>query len=56
MMKNKSLEAFRKLTPKNNIFAYTQGIMDLGATACSVREPECQSCPVMKICNSALKL
>ena len=44
-----------KLTPKNNIFAYTQGIMDLGATACSVREPECQSCPVMKICNSAFE-
>ena len=44
-----------KLTPKNNIFAYTQGIMDLGATACSVREPECQSCPIVKICNSAFQ-
>ena len=42
-----------KLTPNNNIFAYTQGIMDLGATTCSVREPECQSCPIVKICNSA---
>ena len=44
-----------KLTPKNNIFAYTQGIMDLGATACSIREPECHSCPVVKICNSAFQ-
>ena len=44
-----------ELTPKNNIFAYTQGIMDLGATACSIREPECHSCPVVKICNSAFQ-
>ena len=43
------------LTPKNNIFAYTQGIMDLGATACSIKEPECQSCPIKRICDSSFQ-
>tara|TARA_B100000965_G_scaffold350016_1_gene323547 strand:- start:1146 stop:2150 length:1005 start_codon:yes stop_codon:yes gene_type:complete len=41
------------LTPKNNIFAYTQGIMDVGATVCSIKQPDCRSCPIEKICNSA---
>ena len=31
---------------------YTQGLMDLGATICSVRQPKCLLCPVQKICRS----
>ena len=31
---------------------YTQGLMDLGATICSGRQPKCLVCPVKKICRS----
>ena len=41
------------LTPANNIFEYTQGIMDLGATACASRSPNCAECPVNNSCESA---
>jgi A/G-specific adenine glycosylase len=29
---------------------YTQGIMDLGATLCTTRKPNCLICPVEKLC------
>lgn len=29
---------------------YTQGLMDLGATVCSVKKPNCQACPVAGDC------
>ncbi len=29
---------------------YTQGLMDLGATVCSVRSPNCPACPVQTLC------
>jgi len=29
---------------------YTQGIMDLGATICTSRQPSCPLCPVQKLC------
>ena len=29
---------------------YTQGLMDLGATICSSRQPKCLLCPVQKMC------
>ncbi|KAF4529799.1 hypothetical protein B566_EDAN018084 [Ephemera danica] len=32
--------------------AYTQGMMDLGATLCRVREPLCSSCPVQTLCQA----
>ena len=31
---------------------YSQGLMDLGATICSGRQPKCLLCPVRKICRS----
>jgi A/G-specific adenine glycosylase len=43
------------LTPDENIFEYTQGIMDLGATICNVRSPNCINCPINKKCGSAYK-
>ena len=43
------------LTPKKNIFEYTQGIMDLGATICNIRSPNCLNCPINKTCKSAFK-
>ncbi len=41
------------LTPINNIFEYTQGIMDLGATVCISRSPNCIQCPLNQSCKSA---
>jgi A/G-specific adenine glycosylase len=29
---------------------YTQGLMDLGATICSTRQPKCMLCPVQSMC------
>ncbi len=30
--------------------AYTQGLMDIGATVCGVRRPKCEACPVAANC------
>ena len=38
-----------------NMPRYTQGIMDLGATLCSTRKPQCLICPVQGICQSFAK-
>jgi A/G-specific adenine glycosylase len=36
--------------PARGVAPYTQGLMDLGATLCSVRNPECDRCPLAKLC------
>lgn len=36
--------------PKKNIEAYTQGLMDLGATVCLRTRPLCLACPVEESC------
>ena len=38
------------LLPERGIERYTQGLMDLGAQVCTVREPGCDRCPVRKVC------
>jgi len=43
------------LTPKKNIFEYTQGIMDLGATICRSKSAKCFDCPLKKECKSAFQ-
>ena len=40
-------------TPSSEIAAYTQAIMDLGATLCTRRDPECTACPVRRGCRAA---
>ena len=46
----KDLWALSELvTPENNVFAYTQGIMDIGATICSIKEPECKDLSLIHI-------
>ena len=40
---------------KKDLFSYTQGIMDLGATVCLTKEPICKSCPLKKDCKSAFQ-
>jgi len=39
-----------QLLPQRDIEAYTQGIMDLGATICSRSKPRCDVCPVGEDC------
>ena len=41
------------LLPEAGIEAYTQGLMDLGATLCSVRAPQCPACPLRAVCVAA---
>lgn len=41
-----------KETPRKNIAAYTQAIMDLGASICRPRNPTCQACPVKQQCRA----
>jgi len=38
------------LVPQRGVEAYTQGLMDLGATLCSARRPRCAECPLRPIC------
>ncbi|HSN32177.1 MAG TPA: A/G-specific adenine glycosylase [Ideonella sp.] len=41
------------LLPRTGIEAYTQGLMDLGATLCRARAPDCAACPVRSLCAAA---
>ena len=41
---------------KDNCFAYTQGIMDLGATICTPTNPSCKDCPLQNQCKSAFNV
>jgi A/G-specific adenine glycosylase len=43
------LVAEREMPPEG-VQAYTQGLMDLGATLCKQRNPECQRCPLQASC------
>ncbi len=38
------------LTPRDRPHDYAQAIMDLGATVCTPRGPDCEICPLRKIC------
>ena len=38
------------LLPKRDIEAYTQGLMDLGATVCTRTRPRCEACPMQTRC------
>ncbi len=38
------------LLPKKEVAAYTQGLMDLGATCCTRSKARCDTCPMVKFC------
>jgi A/G-specific adenine glycosylase len=40
------------LPPATDMPAYTQAMMDLGATVCRLREPLCGQCPVRGLCQA----
>jgi len=39
-----------ELLPRQEVDRYTQGLMDLGATVCTARSPDCAACPVQPLC------
>ncbi len=39
-----------ELLPADDVPSYTQGLMDLGATVCSLRRPNCAACPLQTLC------
>ncbi len=39
-----------RLTPQQHTGAYTQAMMDLGATLCTRSKPKCQRCPLTQMC------
>nr|WP_294840480.1 A/G-specific adenine glycosylase [uncultured Methylotenera sp.] len=38
------------LLPQSDMVAYTQGLMDLGATVCTRSKPKCEACPLNTSC------
>jgi A/G-specific adenine glycosylase len=40
----------QECTPQENVATYTQAIMDMGATLCIRRKPQCEHCPVAEDC------
>jgi A/G-specific adenine glycosylase len=40
------------LTPAESSHDYAQAIMDLGATVCTPRDPNCQCCPLRGLCQA----
>lgn len=40
------------LTPAGRVHDYTQAIMDLGAMVCVPRQPNCEQCPVVDLCQA----
>ena len=42
------------LTPEENPHDYAQAIMDLGATVCTPRDPDCNNCPLQGICPAMI--
>ena len=43
-----------RLLPESDIEAYTQGLMDLGATICTRGRPRCDGCPLAATCQARL--
>jgi len=41
-----------ELLPKQRVYDWTQALMDMGATVCTARNPDCTSCPVSGLCAS----
>ncbi|MBI3347070.1 MAG: A/G-specific adenine glycosylase [Burkholderiales bacterium] len=41
-----------ELLPDQEVDRYTQGLMDLGATVCTARSPNCLLCPVQPLCGA----
>lgn len=42
-----------KFLPERNAYQWNQALMDLGATLCTARNPQCKKCPLKNYCRSA---
>ena len=49
-VENSLWTAAQRLMPKIDTQAYTQSIMDLGATICTRSKPKCDRCPLVDLC------
>ncbi|MBI2785856.1 MAG: A/G-specific adenine glycosylase [Legionella longbeachae] len=49
-VKKKLWELADSCMPKENCADYTQAIMDLGATCCTAKKPNCPNCPLQQNC------
>jgi A/G-specific adenine glycosylase len=45
-------QAAEDLTPEDRPHDYAQAIMDLGATVCTPRRPDCENCPLAGLCRA----
>jgi A/G-specific adenine glycosylase len=52
-MKQQLWRISEALVPRRDVFDFNQALMDLGATVCTARKPECRACPLGRICRSA---
>lgn len=50
MVKNKLWQLANQCMSKERCADYTQAIMDLGATCCTLRKPNCNECPLQQSC------
>ncbi|QLG87120.1 A/G-specific adenine glycosylase [Chitinibacter bivalviorum] len=53
-VENKLWDLANSLLPVAGIEAYTQGLMDLGATVCTPKKPTCLTCPMSSDCQARL--
>ena len=44
------------LLPRREVYDWNQALMDLGATICTARAPQCPECPLAHLCASARSL
>jgi A/G-specific adenine glycosylase len=51
-VENKLWQLVEAYTPRNRVDAYTQAIMDLGATLCTRSKPACDVCPLNSDCTA----
>jgi A/G-specific adenine glycosylase len=43
------------LVPKRHASSFNQALMDLGATVCTPKEPQCNHCPLDRLCKAKTK-
>jgi A/G-specific adenine glycosylase len=51
-MKKLLWDLSRAVLPHRHYYDFNQALMDFGATACSARTPDCESCPMRRQCRS----
>ncbi len=51
-IEKKMWEIAMRENPAEDVIAYTQGLMDLGATLCTRSKPKCAACPVHASCQA----